>query len=226
MGQTAHVFHLIGKDLLLEWRQKYALGGILLYVVSTVFLIYIVLNQGGLLDRLGFKFWSAFFWVTILFASVNALTKSFIQESNERQLYYYTLVSPQVVILSKMVYNLFLMLLLALLGYGAFALMIANPVVQLPIFLLVLLLGGAGLSFTLTMVSAIAAKAQNNITLMAVLSFPILLPLLLLIQKMTQYAFLANVDVTSLWKDSIVLLAFDGMIVVLSYLLFPFLWRD
>jgi len=32
---------LIKKDLLLEWRQKYAIGGILLYVVSTVFIVFI-----------------------------------------------------------------------------------------------------------------------------------------------------------------------------------------
>ena len=35
------VYFLIQKDLLLEWRQKYAFNGILLYVVSTVVVVYL-----------------------------------------------------------------------------------------------------------------------------------------------------------------------------------------
>ena len=33
------VYQIIRKDLLLEWRQKYSLYGLLLYLVSTVFTI-------------------------------------------------------------------------------------------------------------------------------------------------------------------------------------------
>ena len=226
MNWTGQIFHLVKKDLLLEWRQKYALGGILLYVLSTVFLIYIILNQGSLLDRMNYKIWSVLFWVTLLFAAVNAVAKSFSQEYKERQLYYYSLLNPKAVIMGKMLYNLVLMLILTLLCFGVFALIIGNPVKTLWVFLLAIVLGGSGFSFLLTMVSAIASKANNNVTLMAILSFPIILPLLLLLQKLAYNAFIINQTAVELLKDVGVLLTFDIMIVVLSLILFPFLWRD
>ena len=98
------------KDFLLEWRQKYALGGIALYVVSTVFVVYTSLNQSD--EVLAKTTWNVLFWITILFTAVNAIAKSFTQESRERNLYYYTLMSPQGVILAKMAYNVGLMILL------------------------------------------------------------------------------------------------------------------
>lgn len=226
MKTISHITFLLKKDLLLEWRQKYALGGILLYVVSTVYIIYMILNQQGMSDRLTFKTWSILFWVTVLFTAVNAIAKSFSQESKERLLYYYSIVSPQAIILSKMFYNLLLMLLLTVLCFGAFTVMVGTPVKNFVIFLLAMFLGGAGFSFVLTMISAIAAKAHNSSTLMAILSFPILIPLLLLLQKFAGSAFFVDVDTAMVVQDIVVLLAFDAMLVALSYILFPYLWRD
>src|SRR5688572_21606096 len=89
------IFFLLKKDLLLEWRMRYAIGGILLYVVATVFMIYITLSTEGVDDLMNYHLWSILFWITMLFTAVNAIAKSFTQESRERQLYYYTLVRPQ-----------------------------------------------------------------------------------------------------------------------------------
>ncbi|MGF7233001.1 MAG: heme exporter protein CcmB, partial [Arachidicoccus sp.] len=55
------VFTLIKKDLLLEMRQQYTLYGILLYVASTIFVVYITLGQPE--DVV----WNALFWVVQLF---------------------------------------------------------------------------------------------------------------------------------------------------------------
>ncbi|HNL06997.1 MAG TPA: heme exporter protein CcmB, partial [Chitinophagales bacterium] len=71
---------LITKDLRLEWRQRYALSGILLYVVSTVMVVYLSLSNPQP------AMWTAVLWIILLFASVNAVAKSFMQESTSRQL--------------------------------------------------------------------------------------------------------------------------------------------
>src|SRR3546814_7710994 len=76
---------LIQKDILLEWRSKYAINGIVLYVVSTVFVCYQAFKSVDATT------WSALFWIILLFASINAINKSFVQESRGRQLYYYTM---------------------------------------------------------------------------------------------------------------------------------------
>ena len=92
-------FELLRKEFLLEWREKYAIGGILLYVISTVFVVFLSFANAPINPLV----WTVLLWIIILFAAINAVVKSFIQESGSRQLYYYTLLDPYQVLFSKMV---------------------------------------------------------------------------------------------------------------------------
>ena len=118
---------LIQKEILTEWRQRYAFGGILLYVISTVFVCYLSFKH--VIDT---NTWNALFWIIILFASVNASAKSFLQESRGRMLYYFTLSAPQAFVLSKMIYNAILMLILSLICLGSYSLFLSSPVNNTP----------------------------------------------------------------------------------------------
>src|SRR3984885_10277096 len=111
-------WYLFKKEILLEWRSKYAFNGVLLYVVSIVFICYISFQlTPGFEKSDGYKIvWNVLFWIIMLFASVNAIAKSFMQESKARLLYYYTIASPQAIILSKTIYNVLLMSLLSILA--------------------------------------------------------------------------------------------------------------
>ncbi len=211
---------LIAKEIKQELRQKFALGGILLYVVSTVFVCY--LSFRSIIDK---PTWNALFWIILLFGSINAVAKSFIQESKGRQLYFYTLVSPQAVILSKIIYNGILMLVLSLVCFGVYSLFIKNVVDDIPFFMLSLFLGSFGFASVLSMVSAIAAKSNSNFSLMAILSFPMLIPLLLSLIKVSKNA-VDGLDRSLSYPYFGVLLLINLLIVMLSYLLFPYLWRD
>ena len=211
---------LLQKEILLEWRQRYAFSGILLYVVSTVFVCY--LSFKNIIDV---SSWNALFWIIILFASVNATAKSFLQEAKGRMLYYYTLSSPQAFILSKIIYNAILMELLSIICLGFYSLFMGNVVENLPLFLLVLSLGSIGISSLLTMVSAIASKANNNFTIMAILAFPIIMPILITIIKLS----MNTIDGTDFYynlKYFSVIFSLDVIVLILAYLLFPYLWKD
>lgn len=211
---------LLRKDLLLEWRQRSALNGLLLYVVSTVWVVYLTF-QGPPPGR---PLWNALFWIIVLFASINAVAKGFMQEPAGRTLYYYTLARPQAIILAKIAYNTLLMLVLAavaLLGYGV---VLGFPVADLPLFLGAVALGAVGFAGTLTLVSAIAARAGNNTTLMAVLGFPVILPTLLLLLNVSKNA-LDGLDRSVSTDELLTLLAIAVIQITLSYLLFPYLWR-
>jgi len=211
--------YLVEKELKLEMRNKYALGGILLYVISTVFVSYLsfkrIINPAT---------WNALFWIILLFASINAIAKSFISETRGRLLYLYTLASPQAVILSKIIYNSLLLTVLSGLCLFVYTLFIGNIIQDTPLFILTLLLGSFGFSSLLTMVSAIASKTNNNFTLMAILSFPIMMPLLMVLIKLSKNA----IDGLEKWDiNSILILMFLNVIIItLSYLLFRYLWRD
>lgn len=214
---------LMRKEFLLEWRQRYALNGMLLYIVGAVFVCYLSFNaRRGQLTPI---VWNTLFWIILLFTAINAIAKSFVQERAGRQLYYYTLTSPQQIILSKILYNTALMLVLALLGFSVYAFVLGNPVDDVLLYLLTLILGAIGFAASLTLVSGIASKAENPATLMAVLSFPIILPLLLMLLKISKNA-LDGLDRSTSWNEIGIVLAIDAIVVTLSWLLFPFLWRS
>jgi heme exporter protein B len=214
---------LMRKEFLLEWRQRYALNGMLLYIVGSVFVCYLSFNaRSGQLTPI---VWNTLFWIILLFSAINAIAKSFVQERAGRQLYYYTLASPQQIILAKIAYNTILMLVLALLGFGVYAFVLGNPVEDIGLYLVSLVLGAVGFSSSLTLVSGIASKAENPATLMAVLSFPIILPLLLMLLEISKNA-MDGLDRSVSWDEAGIVLAIDAIVLTLSWLLFPFLWRS
>jgi heme exporter protein B len=85
--------------------------------------------------------------------------------------------------------------------------------------------GSAGLAVAFTMVSAIAYRANNNGVLVAILGFPIILPLMLVIIKFSNEA-LVGVDRMESIGNLLIISLLNVIITVLSYLLFPYLWRD
>jgi heme exporter protein B len=217
---TREIRQLIRKELMLEWKQKYAFNGLLMYVISTVFICYLSFRQ--IVDP---PTWNALFWIILLFAAVNGSAKSFLQESRGRQLYLYTLASPQAVILSKVFYNQGLMLLLGLINLLFYSVFVGNPVQDLPLFLLALLLGSVGFASALTMISAIASRAGHNTTLMAILGFPVLIPLLITTIRFSKNA-MDGIAWTATSHYVVILLGLNVLILALSFLLFPYLWRD
>lgn len=214
------VLYLIQKEIKSEWKQKYAFNGLLLYVVSTVFVCYLSFRQ--IVDL---PTWNALFWIIQLFAGVNAISKSFLQEGRGRMLYYYALTNARSFILAKIIYNLLLMLVLSGFNLCFYSLFIGNPVQNMPMFILAMLLGSAGFSAVLAMVSAIASKAGNNFALMSILSFPILIPILMVTIRFSKNA-MDGIAWAVNQQFAIILLALIAMVFALSYLLFPYLWRD
>ena len=219
MNLLSEIAFLLKKELTVELRQKYAIGGILLYVFSTIFIVYMSFN------RVQPDAWIALFWIIVLFASVNAVAKSFVQESGNRQLYYYVLANPSAIILSKIIYNVVLLMILSLLAYIGFGIVANNPVRNTSQFFLALFLGASGLSIAVTFVSAIASKASNSSTLMAILSFPLVIPILMTLIKISSNA-LGLLNDTAVWKDILTLVAIDLILITMAFVLFPFLWKD
>lgn len=217
------VLILIRKEFRSEWRQKYALNGMLLYLASTIFVCYMSFNlKTGSIQP---PSWNALFWIIILFTAVNSIAKSFIQESQGRLLYYYSLVKPEHIIASKIIYYSLLMMALTLVGFLFYTVVMGNPIQDIPMFMLTVVFASTGLASALTMLSGIASKAPNSNTLIAVLSFPVVIPMLLVIIKCSKNA-LDGID-RSVYLDQIgTLIGINAIIIAVSYLLFPYLWRS
>ena len=217
------ILALLGKDLKLEWRNKYTFNGMLLYLVSTVFISYLSFRIKS--NSLTPPVWNTLFWIIILFTAINAIEKSFSKEGKNRQGYYYSLASPEAVILSKLIYNFILMLVLTFLGFGIYSLFLENPVQDLPLYILSLSLGALGFAGVLTLVAGIASKADNAGSLMALLSFPIIIPMLMMLMRLSKNA-MDGLTFSASQDEIITLIGLDAIVVALSYILFPYLWRS
>jgi heme exporter protein B len=213
-----HIFTLFKKDLLLEIRQQYSFYGVLLYIAATIFVLYMALESPES------NVWNGLFWVIQLFISINAVAKSFLQESRGRMLYFYSIAGPRDFVLAKLLFNSLLMLLMSALSLALFSLFLGNPIEKAGVFIGLVLLGGWSLSLVFTFLAAIAAKAQQNAAIMAILGFPIVIPQLLLLMRLSNAAFSETTAVPV--ATVLLLIALDGMVIILAVILFPFLWKD
>lgn len=214
------IITLLQKDILLEFRQKHSLFGILLYITSTIF----VLNLA--MGRPDGSVWNGLFWMIQLFICVNAVAKSFLQESRGRMLYFYSITSPANFIISKLAYNTILMLLMSVVSLALFYVLLGDPGINAFVFTGLVCFGGVSLSLVFTLLAAIAAKAQQNSALMAILGFPLIIPQLLLLMRLSKYAFGEVFIEGALLQISLLLAGLDVMVIALSLILFPFLWKD
>jgi len=218
MRSVDHIFSLFKKDLLLEIRQQYSFYGVLLYIGATIFVLYMAIDSPET------NVWNGLFWVIQIFISVNAVAKSFLQESRGRMLYFYSIAGPRDFVLAKLLFNSLLMLLMSLLSLALFALFLGNPLLKAGAFIGLVLLGGWSLSLVFTFLAAIAAKAQQNAAIMAILGFPLIIPQLILLMRLANATFSATVSVPV--TTVLLLIALDLMVILLAVILFPFLWKD
>ncbi len=203
----------------MEWRQKHTLFGVLLYVGSTVFVVYMMSGQPE------GRTWNALFWLTQLFVAVNSVAKSFLQEHPNRFRYYFTLVKPTSFLLAKMTYSIILMFVMSLVSLFLYYLMLGWPLEQTATFIIISMVGSLSLSAVFTFLSAIAARAQQNSALMAILGFPLVTPVLMILSKLALKA-LSPVYIEGWWTLAVVLLALDMLVILLGIILFPFLWQE
>ncbi|MCH5599090.1 heme exporter protein CcmB [Niabella ginsengisoli] len=212
------IITLFKKELLLEIRQQYSFYGILLYMGATIFVLFLAIEEPEK------EIWNGLFWVIQLFICINAVAKSFMQESRARMLYFYTISSPTHFIVAKLLFNCLLMLVMTAISLGLFLAFIGNPIEKLLPFTGLALLGGFSLSMVFTFLAAIAAKARQNAAIMAVLGFPLIVPQLMLLMKLSNTAFTVNQSFQ--WSDILLLVTLDLLVALLSIILFPFLWKD
>ena len=218
MNSTRYIYTLIKKDLLLEVRQQYSFYGILLYIIATIFVLYMAIREPEA------KVWNGLFWMIQLFICINAVAKSFLQETRGRMLYFYSIVNPRDFILAKLVFNSVLMLLMSFLSILLFSLFLGNPVQKAVPFIGLVLLGGWSLSLVFTFLSAIAAKAQQNAAIMAILGFPIIIPQLMLLMQLANTVFSDKTGIA--FSTLLLIVMLDILVVMLAVILFPFLWKD
>lgn len=224
MSTVRQIYELLRWELRLELRDKFALGSVGLYVVATTVIVYASLAQDFAQSTARVIF-NSYYWVIVFFGATVAAGRSFLREGGRRHFYYYTLADPLALLISKLLYNLLLIYLISVLTYVMLTLFARTNVIVNPLpFVAAVLLGGLGLSAILTFVSALAARAGGSGTLMAILSFPLVIPLLRLL--VTAGSFGIDEGSTDVWQPIYLMVAVDLLALAMGIILFPFVWRD
>ena len=219
MNSMASIGKLLKKDLALEWRQKSTFAAMLIYVISTVFVIYF--SFAGSLDT---RIWIAMYWIVLLFVCVNLTMRSFSEEAGPQFYYVRTVARAFDLMVAKILFNGLYFLILSGLTCLFMALFLGFEM-DAPIrFVAVSCVGAIGLSSMFTLLSAITARI-DNVALMAILGFPIILPLLLLSIKLSLISMDPLRDATFA-RELLILGGLDVLVLVLSIILFTYLWRD
>lgn len=189
-------------------------------MVSTVFVAYLIFSSIEELTT-----WVALLWIIILFAGTNASINNYKNESGRQFFYYYSLSNPRAIVISKYIFNAILLLAVAGLTYVLFNVLLGNPLENISLFVATLFLGTLSIASVLNLTTAIASKTSNNATLTAILSFPILLPTLLTAIKASILCGLGfGWEETQVYLMTLILL--NVLVLTLSFLLFPYLWRS
>ena len=168
------VKELVFNDVRLNWRERYALYSLLLYVLCTSYIAY--LSFEGIINE---RSWIALFWIIVLFAAMNTSLQSFKRELNYQALFFYTIARPRAIIIAKIIYNSGLLILLNLLSYIIYSTFLGNPISNTISFVLCIVLGSSAIASLLTLIAAIASKTNNGGAVMTFLSIRLLYPLLI-----------------------------------------------
>ncbi|MDP4662744.1 MAG: heme exporter protein CcmB [Salibacteraceae bacterium] len=211
---------ILTKEFKSDFRNPYVLGGAGLFLLSSLFVCYITVKRIPIA-----AIWVALFWIVVLFASFNAVAKSFLSETRGRMLYLYTLVNPTEFIASKMIYHGLVMLILGIVAAIVYQVLFSVVIGDNLMFWSSVVLGCTGIAFVLSLLSTIASKAGNNLTLLAVLGLPILLPLMLVATTLMKNA-IDGIELSVQLKYLFVLIGLNVVSFALSIVLFPYLWRE
>ena len=221
-GLVSKTLAVFAKDVRLELRTRYALNAILMFAVTTLAAVSFSVGQSGLPPKL----LAALFWIVMFFSAMSGLAQAFIREEEAgTALTLRLMADPDPVYIGKLLFNFSLLTVMAALITPIFFIFTDAPASGIATFILVLALGVIGLCSATTLVAAIIAKASVKGALFAVLSFPILMPLLLVLILATEKV-LDSGAIGDIATEIQFLVAYGVVMVTGSVLLFKFVWQE
>jgi heme exporter protein B len=222
-GSAIRALAVFLKDVKGELRTRYAINAILMFALVTVFAVSWAVSGTGLNAILQ----ASFLWIVIYFSSLSGLSQSFVKEEESRTSSALRLYCPASAVLGgKLIFNLVLLSVLNLITIPLFGIFIGLDINNFPLFIIIIILGSLGIVATTTLVAAIISKASAKGALFAVLSFPLVLPLLMMSISGTKKALMPETAISLARMEIQVLASYVVVMTVLGFILFDSIWND
>ena len=213
---------VFSKDFRQEWRSRFGINTVLAFIASTLLIVLFSLRA----DLQSIAVQSGLMWIIVLFASISTLSRVFAGESERGTLDLLRLnASSLSVYTGKLIYNFFFTLLITCTTLLLFIVLI-NMDIEKPMLLAgVVILGSSGMAGTTTLLGALVSQASKKGAVFPVLALPLLIPLMLILVRLTQVVFHPD-PVGDHINDLAALAGFTGVTISISVILFDHLWQD
>jgi len=217
------ILAIVYKELLSEFRTRYSLSNILLFIFTTISMIAISYSS----EKISLETSAGLLWIVLFFTSMIGLSKSFItEEERGTALFLQVIANSYSIYFGKLIFNILTSLFINFFALTFFFLFVNTQVVR-SVSLLIMTIGISSLAIATatTVISAIIAKANSKNALFPVLAFPILLPIIKIGIDLTIASFVGSTIKENL-GDIQMMVAYSGLVAAVSYLLFDFIWKD
>ncbi len=219
---VAKFWAVFEKDTRSEYRTRYAVNTLLLFALVTLTALSFATGGIGLTPLLA----AVFFWIIVFFSALSSLAQTFVKEVETKTATFLKLTAPDdAVFFGKWGFNLLLIVLLEAVLTPLFTIMLNIEVARWDVWIGTSILGALGLVSTSTLIGALIAAAGVRGALFSVLSFPVLLPLLIVLIRATEVAFGGGLE-QGVGDSFAVLGAYAVITTTAGWLLFPFVWRE
>lgn len=208
------------KELTLGLRFKAAWAAMFLFALTTLSCISLALQGSALEPRL----LAALFWVILFFSSLAGADRVFGDEDMAGTLLVLKVYGPsQAILLGKMLYTAFILLILAVFITPLF-LIFMNGSAALPGLLLGTLAAGIwGIAAAGTLIASLLVGASVHSGLFSILMLPVILPVFIPAIALTAAAF---GDGTASLSYLVSMILYDLILTVGASLLFDYLWYE
>lgn len=216
-------YALFKKDYHSELRTRYAVNSLAMFII--VALSVILFSIGN--EKVPQNLTGGLLWVVIFFSAMSGLSRAFVAEEDRgTTLLLHLIAKPSTIFNGKLLFNLILVFLMNIVITLLYSALFEEFIIRnILLFLLTFFLSNIGLAIASTIIAAIISKAGAKGTLYPVLSFPILLPLILISVMLTSYSMLGTSFDQAL-VEIMVLVCYNVIMLTASYMLFDFIWKD
>jgi len=216
-------YSLFRKDWQSELRTRYAVNALAMFILVTISVILFSLSG----EKINEYLTGGLLWVVIFFSAMSGLSRAFVSEEERgTTMTLHLIASPSTIFFGKLIFNLFLIFIMNFAITFLFLLLFESFIIKnVLLFCFAFILGNTGIAISSTIIAAIISKASAKGTLYPVLSFPILLPLILVLLELTKFATDGS-TIGSAWVEISILICYNAIMLAASYLLFDFIWKE
>ncbi|MBN1350517.1 heme exporter protein CcmB [candidate division KSB1 bacterium] len=213
------------RDLRGEFRTRFALNAIFMFAITTLITVSFAIGAYSIAEAERSFLYSVLLWIILLFSALSGIAHSFVKEAEAGTIDTLKLSArPNAIFLGKLFFNLTLLIFIELLIVPLFIILMKFPIQCPGYFSLMMLTGGLSLGSGTTLVAAMITRASVKGALFSVLSFPLLLPLVIISIKGCERAS-QGVDLAG-WSEVKIALAYLILMTVASFFLFPIIWEE